>query len=56
MVDFNELVGRQDYAVCERVQRGVSSRSFTFGVLAEKDELVAKINARYLAARGPLPS
>jgi Rieske 2Fe-2S family protein len=55
VVDFNELVGRQDYEVCERVQRGVSSRAFSYGVLAEKDELVAKINARYLAARGPLP-
>jgi Rieske 2Fe-2S family protein len=55
VVDFNELVGSQDYAVCERVQRGVASRAFSYGVLAEKDELVGRINARYLAARGPLP-
>jgi Rieske 2Fe-2S family protein len=55
VVDFNELVGRQDYAVCERVQRGVGSRAFTHGVLAEKDELLVSITARYLEARGPVP-
>ena len=27
VVEFSELVGRQDYEVCERVQRGVASTS-----------------------------
>ena len=51
IVDFNELVGRQDYEVCEMVQRGVQSRRFTHGVLTEKDALIADTNARYLAER-----
>ena len=40
--------------MCERVQRGVRSRAFTHGVLAEKDELLESFNARYLAQRGPV--
>jgi len=54
IVDFTELVAHQDYVVCERVQRGVSSRAFTHGVLAEKDGLLESFNARYLAQRGPV--
>ncbi len=51
IVDFVELVARQDYDVCERVQRGVRSRAFTNGVLAEKDALVESFVKRYLADR-----
>lgn len=36
---FSELVAAQDYRVCERVQRGVSSRAFTHGMFTEKDAL-----------------
>jgi Rieske 2Fe-2S family protein len=54
VVDFSELVARQDYDVCERVQRGVSSRAFTRGVLAEKDDMIHRYNARYLELRGPV--
>jgi glycine betaine catabolism A len=53
IVDFVELVAHQDYVVCERVQRGVRSRAFTHGVLAEKDSLLESFNERYLAQRGP---
>jgi phenylpropionate dioxygenase-like ring-hydroxylating dioxygenase large terminal subunit len=53
VVEFTELVAHQDYVVCERVQRGVRSRAFTRGVLAEKDSLLEGFNARYLAERGP---
>lgn len=53
-VDFNELVGAQDYAVCEMVQRGVSSRSFTSGGLTAKDAYVAEFVRRYLDIRGPI--
>jgi Rieske 2Fe-2S family protein len=52
IVEFSELVAGQDYVVCERVQKGVRSRAFTHGVLAEKDALLDGFNARYLAQRG----
>jgi Rieske 2Fe-2S family protein len=51
VVDFNELVSRQDYAVCERVQKGVSSKAFTHGVFAEKDIYVYEFVKRYLKLR-----
>jgi Rieske 2Fe-2S family protein len=54
IVDFVELVAHQDYVVCERVQRGVRSRAFTHGVLAEKDSLLERFNERYLEQRGPV--
>ncbi len=41
-VDMNELVGRQDFAVCEMVQRGVSSPSFAGGGLTRKDAYVTE--------------
>jgi Rieske 2Fe-2S family protein len=47
IVAFNELVGAQDYTVCEGVQRGVSSRSFTCGTLTSKDALVTDFNQHY---------
>jgi glycine betaine catabolism A len=54
IVDFVELVAHQDYVVCERVQRGIRSRAFDHGVLAEKDDLIQKFNSWYLARRGPV--
>jgi Rieske 2Fe-2S family protein len=51
VVDFSELVARQDFEVCERVQRGVSSSAFGQGVLAVKDEAVDVFVHRYLEAR-----
>jgi Rieske 2Fe-2S family protein len=51
VVEFNELVAAQDYAVCERVQQGVRSRAFDHGVYAEKDDLPYRFNRTYLAAR-----
>ena len=54
VVDFSELVARQDYVACERVQRGVSSRAFSHGVYARKDEALREFNDGYLAARGPV--
>jgi Rieske 2Fe-2S family protein len=50
VLDFSELVAGQDYVVCERVQRGVSSRAFDHGVYPAKDEYVHLFNQRYLAA------
>lgn len=51
IVEFSELVGKQDYVVCERVQRGVASHSFDHGVLTHKDQYVLDFVNHYLAAR-----
>ncbi len=54
VVDFSELVARQDYDVCERVQRGVTSRAYAGGgIYARKDEDLWHFNARYLVVVGP---
>lgn len=53
VIDFNELVGRQDYVVCEGVQRGVSSTAFTTGVLTSKDSLVREFDQHYRSLIGP---
>ena len=55
-VELNELVGAQDYVVCEMVQRGVASRAFTGGGLTRKDEYVTEFVERYLDNRGPVAS
>ncbi len=47
VVEFVELVNRQDYAVCERVQRGVTSRGFKHGVYPALDESVHGFNEHY---------
>jgi len=47
VIDFCELVAHQDFTVSERVQRGVQSRGFEFGVYPEKDEYVYQFNQYY---------
>ncbi|MDP9464670.1 MAG: aromatic ring-hydroxylating dioxygenase subunit alpha [Actinomycetota bacterium] len=47
IVEFSELVGKQDYDVSERVQRGVTSRYFVHGVLAPQDQLIVDFLATY---------
>ena len=47
IVEFSELVGKQDYDVSERVQRGVASRYFDRGVLAPQDHLIIEFLAAY---------
>jgi len=48
VIDFNELVTRQDNEACERVQRGVTSRAFDHGVFPAKDAWVYAFDQRYL--------
>ncbi len=48
VIEFNELVTRQDNAACERVQRGVTSRAFDHGVFPAKDAWVHAFDERYL--------
>jgi glycine betaine catabolism A len=53
MVEFLDLVSRQDWDVCERAQRGVRSRFFTRGVYPPQDALLHRFAERYLESRGP---
>ena len=49
-VTFWDLVNRQDWLICERVQDGMTSRRFTAGYLAPMEEPSADVG-RYVAAR-----
>jgi Rieske 2Fe-2S family protein len=48
-VDFWDLVNRQDWAICERVQRGIQSRVHKFGYYAPMEDLSLDI-CRYISA------
>jgi Rieske 2Fe-2S family protein len=48
VVEFNELVTRQDNEACERVQVGITSRAFDKGVFPAKDFWVHGFDQRYL--------
>jgi glycine betaine catabolism A len=48
--EFWDLVNRQDWAICEQVQDGMSSRLFTSGYLAPMEQPSADVG-RYVAAR-----
>jgi Rieske 2Fe-2S family protein len=51
VVEFRDLVARQDWSVCERAQQGVRSRYFTNGWYPRQERWIASFNERYLAAR-----
>ena len=51
-VDLWDLVSRQDWAVCERAQLGVSSRGFRGGVYPRKDRLLFDFNERWRREMG----
>lgn len=52
-VEFWDLVNRQDWSICERVQSGMHSRAFQFGYYAPMEDASLDIR-RYIAARlGP---
>ena len=51
-VDLWDLISRQDWAVCERAQLGVSSRSYRSGVYPRKDRLLFDFNERWRRAMG----
>ena len=54
-VDFWDLVNRQDWSICENVQRGMSSRVFEFGYYAPMESWSLDIR-RYIGERIPLPA
>ncbi len=49
-VEFWDLVNRQDWAICERVQKGVSSRVHKFGYYAPMEDPSLDIR-NYVAKR-----
>jgi Rieske 2Fe-2S family protein len=51
-VDFWDLTNRQDWAVCERTQLGVSSRAYVPGPYAQSEGLLAAFDRHYLSALG----
>ncbi len=51
VVDFRDMVAKQDWAVCELAQRGVRSRFFEGGIYPRQERAIAELNARYLAQR-----
>jgi len=54
MVEFLDLVSRQDWDVCENAQRGVTSRYFERGVYPPQDALLHRFAERYLSERDKL--
>jgi glycine betaine catabolism A len=52
VVGFNELSLGQDFAICERVQRGVTSRAFRHGVYPEKDSGPRMVDEKYMSVLG----
>jgi Rieske 2Fe-2S family protein len=50
VVDFWDLVNRQDWGICESVQRGMASRGFQGGWYAPMEDASADIR-RYLGER-----
>jgi Rieske 2Fe-2S family protein len=52
IIEFNDLVYRQDNDVCARTQRGVSSRAFRNGVYPPPDAFLQRFTEHYLHARG----
>jgi Rieske 2Fe-2S family protein len=54
VVDFRDVLARQDWAVCERAQLGAGSRGFAAGgVVPYADRFLHDFHRRYLAMRGP---
>jgi len=54
-VELWDLISRQDWAVCERAQKGVASRSYRSGVYPRKDRLLFDFNQRWRRALGRPP-
>jgi Rieske 2Fe-2S family protein len=55
IVDFWDLVSRQDWEVCEREQTGVGSMAYARGgVYPFQDRLLRSFNDRYERLRGPV--
>jgi Rieske 2Fe-2S family protein len=54
--DFWDMVNRQDWAICGRVQRGMSGRSFAQGWFAPMEDPSLDIRRWWTGRMGQLPS
>jgi len=54
IIEFHDLVDRQDVGVCENAQKGVRSRAYRHGVYPPQDRFAYEFNERYRRARGPI--
>jgi phenylpropionate dioxygenase-like ring-hydroxylating dioxygenase large terminal subunit len=52
VVEFHDLVNRQDWGICERAQKGQRSRGYGQGIYPPQDEEVYEFDQRYLRERG----
>jgi glycine betaine catabolism A len=52
VVEFWDLISKQDWDVCERAQTGVGSRAFTTGVYPRQDRFLYWFNEEYRLAMG----
>jgi glycine betaine catabolism A len=52
-VDFWDVVNRQDWSICERVQRGMTSRHFERGLFAPVEDPSLDIRRWWAARMGP---
>jgi glycine betaine catabolism A len=52
VVEFWDLISKQDWEVCERAQTGVSSRAFTRGVYPRQDRFLYWFNEEWRAKMG----
>jgi glycine betaine catabolism A len=55
VVEFWDLISRQDWGVCERAQTGVSSRAFTRGVYPRQDRFLYWFNEEWRVKMGRAP-
>jgi glycine betaine catabolism A len=53
-VNFWDLVNRQDWAICKRVQQGIASRPHHFGFYAPMEDLSLDIRRYVIERLGPL--
>lgn len=52
VVELWDLISKQDWAVCERAQTGVSSRAYRSGVYPRQDRFLFAFNEQYRRAMG----
>ncbi len=55
VIEFWDLISRQDWEVCARAQTGVGSRAFTTGVFPRQDRFLFWFNEEYRLAMGRPP-
>ena len=52
-VDFWDLTNRQDWQVCEQMQRGTKSKRFTRGYYSGREDVLLQLDKELLKALGP---